>query len=56
MNSWDGALQILAVLHGCEGSAIPINALSAFRAAVTRAVWSKKTLHDQYSNIVESIG
>ena len=29
-------------LHGCEGAAISVNALSAFRAAVARAVWSKK--------------
>ena len=29
-------------LHGCEGSAISVTALSAFRSAVARAVWSKK--------------
>ena len=29
-------------LHGCEGSAISVGALSAFRAAVARAVWSRK--------------
>ena len=29
-------------LHGCEGAAISVNALGAFRAAVARAVWSKK--------------
>ena len=30
------------VLHGCEGSALSVNALGAFRSAVARAVWSKK--------------
>ena len=29
-------------LRGCEGAAISVSALSAFRAAVARAVWSKK--------------
>ena len=29
-------------LHGCEGAAISVSALSSFRAAVARAVWSKK--------------
>ena len=29
-------------LHGCEGAAISVTALGAFRAAVARAVWSKK--------------
>ena len=29
-------------VHGCEGAAISVSALSAFRAAVARAVWSKK--------------
>ena len=29
-------------LYGGEGSAISVNALSAFRAAVARAVWSEK--------------
>ena len=31
-----------AGLHGCEGSAISINALSTHRAAAARAVCSKK--------------
>ena len=29
-------------LHGCEGAAISVSALSSFRSAVARAVWSKK--------------
>ena len=29
-------------LHGCEGAAVSVTALSSFRAAVSRAVWSKK--------------
>ena len=29
-------------LHGCEGAAISVSELSVFRAAVARAVWSKK--------------
>ena len=29
-------------LHGCEGAAISVGALGAFRATVARAVWSKK--------------
>ena len=29
-------------LHDCEGAAIIVSALNAFRAAVERAVWSKK--------------
>ena len=33
---------LLAGLHGCEGSAISVFALSAFRSAVAIAVWSKK--------------
>ena len=40
-NAWKGVLQIFASC-GCEGSAISVNALSAFRSAVARAVWSKK--------------
>ena len=42
--------------YGCEGAAISVSSLSAFRAAVARAVWSSKTLHDQYSGIVELVG
>ena len=30
-----------AGLHGCEGSAVSVSELSAFRSAVSRAVWSK---------------
>ena len=29
-------------LHGCEGAAVSVTALASFRAAVSRAVWSKK--------------
>ena len=29
-------------LHGCEGAAVSVTALSAFRSAIARAVWSKK--------------
>ena len=29
-------------LHGCEGAAVSVTALPSFRAAVSRAVWSKK--------------
>ena len=29
-------------LHGCEGAAISVTALSSFRSAIARAVWSKK--------------
>ena len=29
-------------LHCCEGAAISVSALSSFRSAVARAVWSKK--------------
>ena len=29
-------------LHGCEGAVISVSALSSFRSAVARAVWSKK--------------
>ena len=29
-------------LHGCEGAAVSVTALSSFRAAIARAVWSKK--------------
>ena len=29
-------------LHGCEGAAISVSALSSFRSAIARAVWSKK--------------
>ena len=29
-------------LHGCEGAAVSITALSSFRSAIARAVWSKK--------------
>ena len=28
-----------AWLHGCEGAAVSVSALSAFRSAVARAVW-----------------
>ena len=31
-----------AGLHGCEGSALFVNALGAFRSAVARAIWSEK--------------
>ena len=33
---------LLGGLHGCEGAAISVSALTAFRAAVARAVWSEK--------------
>ena len=33
---------LLGELHGCEGAAIFVSALGAFRAAVVRAVWSEK--------------
>ena len=33
---------LLGGLHGCEGAAISVSALSAFRAAVARAVWTEK--------------
>ena len=33
-----------AGLHGCEGSALFVNALGAFWCAVARAVWSKKLI------------
>ena len=29
-------------LHGCEGAAVSVPALSSFRSAIARAVWSKK--------------
>ena len=29
-------------LHGCEGAAVPVTALSSFRSAIARAVWSQK--------------
>ena len=29
-------------LHGCEGAAVSVTALSSFRSAISRAVWSKK--------------
>ena len=29
-------------LHGCEGAAVSVTALSSFRSAIARAVWSKK--------------
>ena len=29
-------------LHGCEGAAASVTALSSFRSAIARAVWSKK--------------
>ena len=29
-------------LHGCEGAAVSVAALSSFRSAIARAVWSKK--------------
>ena len=28
--------------HGCEGDAVSVTALSSFRSAISRAVWSKK--------------
>ena len=28
--------------HGCEGAAVCVTALSSFRSAIARAVWSKK--------------
>ena len=28
-------------LHGCEGAAVSVTALSSFRSAIARAVWSK---------------
>ena len=33
---------LLWLLHGCEGAAIVVSALGAFRAAVARAVWSQE--------------
>ena len=33
---------LLGGLHGCEGAAVSVTALSSFRSAITRAVWSKK--------------
>ena len=29
-------------LHGCEGAAVSVTALSSFRSAIARAVWSEK--------------
>ena len=29
-------------MHGCEGAAVSVTALSSFRSAIARAVWSKK--------------
>ena len=29
-------------LHGCEGAAVSVTALSSFRSAISKAVWSKK--------------
>ena len=29
-------------LHGCEGAAVSVTAVSSFRSAIARAVWSKK--------------
>ena len=29
-------------LHGCEGAAVSVTALSSFRSAISRAIWSKK--------------
>ena len=29
-------------LHGCEGAAVSVTALSSFRSAISRVVWSKK--------------
>ena len=34
--------RMTAWLHGCEGAAISVTALSSFRSAIARAVWSKK--------------
>ena len=31
-------------LHGCEGAAVSVTALSSFRSAVPRAVWSKLSM------------
>ena len=33
---------LLGGLHGCEGAAVSVTALSSFRSAIARAVWSKK--------------
>ena len=43
-------------LHGCEGAAISVSALSAFRAVVARAVWSKKHYMTNTPACGESLG
>ena len=42
-HAWNGAIKIPAWWsHGCEGAAVSVTALSSFRSAIARAVWSKK--------------
>ena len=42
-HAWDGEIEMSASkLHGCEGAAVSVTALSSFRSAIARAVWSKK--------------
>ena len=43
-------------LHGCEGAAISVSALSVFRAAVAHAVWSEKLLMTNTPALFESLG
>ena len=42
-----------AGLHGCEGAAVSVTALTAIQSAVARAAWSKKLAHESHSTPAE---